>query len=129
MATIHMRGGRKLGAHFDASFASCYMAFRRPKDIFRNDDSRAKRRSITQAIEDGDAMWSMDIETLMDLKRKSITHLFIRMRPQNIVFFTLLEVYFTKGMYKRADYTSTGGVDQRFVPLKYFQVIDFSHKI
>lgn len=126
---IHKSGKRRLGAFFDASFGSCYLAFRRPKDIFRGDIGREKKRSASQSLIEGDAMWAIDIATLMEARRCGVQVILVLMRPQRIVYYAPIESFLDPMKYRAHNYSLKGGSDQRYLPIKHFQSVDMSYRV
>ena len=125
---LHKKGRRTLGAFVEMKSGPAYIAFRRPRDFYRN-DKRGAKRSVSQSVDDGDAMWAIDLHTLREARHDGVKWLFVLMRPQKIVYGTALANYFDPERYRAINYDGRGGSDQRYLPVGNFKAVDFSSRI
>jgi hypothetical protein len=114
------KGKRTYGAFLDLSAQKVYVAFRTPGDFFL-DAKPGQARSIAQGLQDGDASWAIDDETLMKARRRGVTLVAVWVKKLNWLFMTPIDTFYDPKCYYRRNYTSRGGADQRYVPVKHFQ--------
>ncbi len=114
------KGRRTYGAFVDLKSAKVYVAFRNPGDFFL-DGKKGEFKSIAQGLQDGDAAWAIDDETLMKARRRGVTLVAIWVKKLNWLFMTTLDSFYDPKRYFRRNYTHRGGSEQRYVPVRYFQ--------
>lgn len=115
------QGRRRYGAIYRRSDGSreiaFYLAWRKPKDIFRDGE-----KTNSDAIRSGKALWAIDYETLMRLRRKEVHVIGILDQVNNEVYWTTLSQYLDSTIAKPRDYERRGGAMQRYMPFHQFRV-------
>lgn len=114
-----VRKGRRLyGAFLDIPSGLTYLAFRRPKDIFK--DTKGKFVTISDAMADEKACWAIDESTLQEARRRGCVFVGFWVRRLNWVFLTNIENFLDPHKYFSRNYSSRGGELQRYLNLRYF---------
>lgn len=93
-----------------------YLAFRKPKDIFRDGE-----KTNSDAIRKGKAIWALDYDTLLDLRLKDVRVIGIFNQDTGEIHWTSLHVYLDSTQAQPRDYRRRGGAQQRYLPFHRFQ--------
>lgn len=114
------RGRRQYGAIYRRSDGgrelAFYLAWRKPKDIFRDGE-----KNNSDAVRAGKAIWAIDHDTLLMLRRKDVRSIGVLDQVNNEVYWTTLSVYLDSKIAKPRDYERRGGANQRYLPFHEFR--------
>lgn len=110
---IIKKKGRLYGAIYDIDGAEVYLAWRYQHEIFAN--GRAFR---TEAMEEGDASWALDLDTLFEMNVRGITKVGVVIRDIGDVYVTDLQNFYDHG--ELMTFLTQGGAAQKYLPLSFF---------
>lgn len=100
-----------------------YLAFRRPKDVFRDG---LKTRS--EAFRTGRAVWAIDDDTLREVRRRGVRVLGVFNHVHGDCYWTTIPHYFDTRVAPPKDFEAQGGSNQRFMPINLFKRAGFWKK-
>lgn len=92
---------------------SCFVIQRSRKDIYRG-----KNSFVSHAMEDGEAMWSVETMILSKVREHRIDFVAIKVREDGAVYLTPLERYIREG--RIVTHRRRNGSAQRSLPLQRF---------
>lgn len=117
---IIKKGRRRYGAIYTRSEGGreikFYLAFRRPKDIFRDGEP-----TNSDAVRKGKAIWAIDYDTLLMLRLKGVKVIGILEYESGEIYWTTLSTFMNKNVAEPRDYRRRGGAHQRYLPFHKFQ--------
>lgn len=118
MIELVRKGRRLYGAYMQTPTSLVYVAYRRPKDIFK--DTKAKFITISEAIADEKACWAIDETTLRNARARGCKFIGFWIKKLNWIFLTPIENFFDPHCYFSRNYSARGGELQRYLPLRFF---------
>lgn len=121
MPELVRKGRRLYGAYYQTSTSLIYIAYRKPKDLFK--DTRGEFITLTEAMQDDKACWAIDESTLREARRRGCKFIGFWMRKINWVFLAPIEYFFDPHKYFSRNYSGKGGELQRYLPIRYFKTI------
>lgn len=109
-------GSRIFGSFYELDDGvKVYVAYRKFREIYR-----AGRKSISEAMREGVASWAVDVQTLMEAKRRGCTVVGIKVTDRGSFYAVKLDDYLDSNQSSLISHESKGGSIQRVLPLWRF---------
>lgn len=121
------KGRRLYGAFIQLSTCLVYVAFRKPKDLYKG--TVGKFKTLTAAVQDETAAWAIDEATLRQCRTKDVKFVAVWVKQLGWLFMTNIQNYQDREKSYSRNYSSRGGELQRFLPCKFFETRDTVLKI
>lgn len=130
MLVEKIKNGRKMkGAIYQTSGGLAFVAERKPGDVFKVQDGKGGFKTISDAVTDGSAEWSIDEEFFQTLRYKGIRYFGFWIRKLNMLYVTTIDSLTDSSIYKLRNYSSSGGALKRHIPLQHFRLRSLRPKL
>ena len=78
------------------------------------------RQSLTQAVQEGVAAWSLDHDTIIRERTQGVRYLGVQERETGTIWLTALAAFEDRTIYRPLNFTRSGGGVMRCVEFRHF---------